>query len=337
VKILFVALKYDYGIPERGYSFEYYSFYDTLVGMGHDVEYFDYYTLFKQHGSLAMTKMLRRKVEEWKPDLLFFFLFTDQFNYEELRKITTETNTITFNWFADDHWRFNNFSRHWAPCFSYVSTTDEKSVEKYTAAGYKNILLTQWAANPRIWKRGNGEINFGVTFIGQAHGIRKKVIQFLRREGIPIEVWGIMWRLHRIHSIAHRMHIFSDRTLERIIDSTRISQQEMIDIIQVSKINLNLSAASQDSENQIKGRNFEIPACAGFQLSGYAYALEKYFQMDREIVCYRTPEELAEKIRYYLHHEKERIAIAEAGYQRVCKEHTYTQRFTLLFQQMGIE
>jgi len=33
MKILFAALKYDYGIQERGYSFEYYSFYDTLVAM----------------------------------------------------------------------------------------------------------------------------------------------------------------------------------------------------------------------------------------------------------------------------------------------------------------
>ena len=33
---LFVAQKYpDYGRPERGYGFEYYNFYESLVHMGH--------------------------------------------------------------------------------------------------------------------------------------------------------------------------------------------------------------------------------------------------------------------------------------------------------------
>ena len=42
MKILYAASKFDYGIPARGYSFEHYNFYDSLVGMGHEVEYFDF-------------------------------------------------------------------------------------------------------------------------------------------------------------------------------------------------------------------------------------------------------------------------------------------------------
>jgi spore maturation protein CgeB len=337
LKILFAALKYDYGIQERGYSFEYYSFYDSLIGMGHEVEYFDFYSLYKLHGRLEMTKMLRRKVDELKPDLMFVFMFSDEFDREELRKITVETETITFNWFADDHWRFDNFSQHWAPCFDFVSTTDQKAFEKYKAIGYDNVLLTQWAANPRIWSCAVKEPRYGVTFIGQEHGNRKSVVTFLRKQGISVEVWGPRWKLTRIHEIAHNHYLMTDSMYERVASSTRVSQQEMIAILQQSQINLNLSASSQTSQNQIKGRNFEIPACGGFQISGYAGRLEEYFQIDHEIICYKTIDELVDKIRYYLQHEKERREIAEAGYRRILKEHTYVHRFAQLFKQMDIE
>jgi len=134
-----------------------------------------------------------------------------------------------------------------------------------------------------------------VTFVGQAHGSRKQVVRSLRKQGIPVRVWGSMWKLNRFHSLARRIRLISQGQIERIIDSTRVSQQEMIRIIQTSKISLNLSAASQSNENQIKGRNFEIPSCQGFQISGYADMIERYFDGDREIVCYRSEGELTEK------------------------------------------
>ncbi len=327
---------YDYGIQNRGYSFEYYSFYDTLVGMDHEVEYFDFYTLYKLHGRLEMTKMLRRKVDQWKPDLMFVFMFSDQFDWEELRRITAETQTVTFNWFADDHWRFDNFSRYWAPCFDFVSTTDKNTLEKYKAIGYDNVLLTQWAANPRIWSHAIKKPQYDITFIGQEHGNRRSVVDFLQKQGMPVKLWGPRWKLTRMHKLAHKLRFLNDGAVQKIIDATRVSQQEMIEIIQASRINLNLSASSQAHKNQIKGRNFEIPACAGFQISEYAEMLEEYFQIDQEIVCYRTTDELAEKIRYYLQHELECRTIAEAGYRRVLKEHTYVHRFTQLFKQMDL-
>jgi len=336
MKILFAALKYDYGIPERGYSFEYYSFYDTLVGMGHDVEYFDFYSLYRQLGSLEMTKSLRRKVEEWKPDLLFMFLFSDQFDFDELKKIKYQTKTITYNWFADDHWRFDNYSRHWAPCFSFISTTDKKAIHKYQYIGYSNVLLTQWAANPRIWKPTAELICYDVTFIGQAHGNRKQVINTLRNNGLNIQVWGPYWNVTRLHKLAKKLHFITNKTIQMLVDRTRLSQEEMIKILCQSRINLNLSASSQTLHNQIKGRNFEIPATGGFQISGYEEGLEEYFQLDKEIVCYHTVDELINKIKYYLNNEDERLSIAKAGYKLVLSEHTYTHRFTTLFNEMDL-
>jgi len=48
--ILYCGMKYDYGRPAQGYSFEHYNFYDALVNMGHDVLYFDFMTLLQSTG-----------------------------------------------------------------------------------------------------------------------------------------------------------------------------------------------------------------------------------------------------------------------------------------------
>ena len=49
-RILHVALKYDYGLRERGLSFEHNNFYHALVNMGHDVLYFDIGEFHKKYG-----------------------------------------------------------------------------------------------------------------------------------------------------------------------------------------------------------------------------------------------------------------------------------------------
>ncbi|PYS06787.1 MAG: hypothetical protein DMG12_02645 [Acidobacteria bacterium] len=87
---------------------------------------------------------------------------------------------------------------------------------------------------------------------------------------------------------------------------------------------------------QIKGRNFEVPGCGGFTLTGQAEDLESYYEEGREIVCFGTIPELIEKIRYYLSHESERRAIAEAGYQRTLHQHTYVHRFTDIFRHLQL-
>lgn len=338
MKILYAGMKYDYGIPERGFSFEHYNLYDSLNRMGHEVEYFDFMSLFLEYGSTKMTQMLSDKVKEWKPDLLFTFLFQDQFDPSILAGIKEQTSTVTFNWFADDHWRFDSFTRHWARCFSYVSTTDIHSLDRYKAIGYSNVLLTQWGVNHHLYVNKSLPLSVDVSFIGQAHGERKKVMKRLKDAGVDVTVKGTHWNLERWHIYARKLRLLSEKGLGDIVNQTRISQDAMIDLFNASRINLNLTASSQTQfRNQIKGRTFEIPGCGGFQLSEQTDRIEEYFVPEKEIVCFSSEEEMLEKIRYFLSHESERSAIAEAGHRRVLKDHTYEQRFKQLFRQMGLE
>lgn len=375
MRILYAAMKYDYGRPEDGYGFEHFNFYDSLRNMGHDVVYFDYMTLMHRYGRERMNRRLLEVARSEKPDVMVAVLFKDELDPLVLHELKTVMPTL--NWFCDDHWRFDNYSRHWAPCFTWVVTTASDALPKYAALGYHHVIKSQWACNHSLYRKMGLPLRYDVTFVGQPHGNRRRVIEDLRRAGINVQVWGKGW------------------------DSGRLTQEEMINVFNQSRINLNLSNASvpvngadasigsgtaapagrmrsrmsrildhvpfgphvkvlgrswlkrtgyggdsPDStaaehpgsrySEQIKGRNFEVPGCGGFLMTGRADHLDQYYENGKEMVVFDNRDDLIEKIRYYLTHEHEREEIAKAGYERTLREHTYAIRFSEVFRRMRI-
>jgi spore maturation protein CgeB len=358
--ILYVALKYDYGNPELGHSFEHYNFFDSLVRMGHDVLYFDLGKLQGARNAQRLNRRLFEIVRSERPDVMFTVPFRAELDRRILKQIIRKTSTPTIAWFCDDHWRFDHYTRHWAPCFTWSVTTAPSALPKYKAIGYGNVIRSQWACNHFRYRRLDLPPKCDVTFVGQPHGNRRRWIERLREAGIQVQAWGSGW------------------------ESGRLDHSEMLDVFARSRINLNLSNASTTgTENpdalkhrvrrtvarflprpvkttlkgwlaqpsnvklsdpleaehlpdQIKGRTFEVPGCGGFMLTGLAEDLESYYANGREVVCFQTIEQLIEQIRYYLSHEEERVAIAEAGYRRTLKEHTYVHRFTEIFRRLQL-
>ena len=54
--------------------------------------------------------------------------------------------------------------------------------------------------------------------------------------------------------------------------------------------------------------------------------LSSIFELGKEVVAYIDAQDCVEKVRYYLEHEEERLAIAQAGHRRTLQEHTYYHR-----------
>ena len=312
LRILYVAMRYDYGQLRRGLSYEENNFFHSLLNMGHQIIRFDFKALEKKFGRSRMNRMLLETVYRYDPDLMFVVLFRNELDNEVVKEISTRTRTITINWFCDDHWRFDNYSRYWAPVFNWVVTTAKSVLPKYKEIGYENVIHAQWACNHFLYRKLDLPYLYDVTFVGQPHGNRRQVISRLKKAGIDVKVWGYGWAVGRV------------------------SQSEMIKIFNQSKINLNLSNASRPGVEQIKGRDFEVPGCGGFLITGYAENIEEYFDVGKEIVCYRDVDDLVNKIRHYLKYDDEREAIAKAGYARVLREHTYERRFRNIFRTIGV-
>ena len=85
-------------------------------------------------------------------------------------------------------------------------------------------------------------------------------------------------------------------------------------------------------------RTFEIPMCGGLQLMSRVPEVEQYFVDGEEIVLYSSQEELIDKARHYLdpRHAAEVHRMREAARARALSDHTWTHRFTRIFNRLGI-
>ena len=120
-----------------------------------------------------------------------------------------------------------------------------------------------------------------------------------------------------------------------------MSDSDMIPTYSRSKINLGFSSCGEIGETeerivQIRLRDFEVPMSGGFYMVEYMEELEEFFDIGKEIVCYFDPEDLVDKIKYYLEHDNQREEIGRAGYERCLQDHTWHKRFEMAFRQMGL-
>ncbi len=113
------------------------------------------------------------------------------------------------------------------------------------------------------------------------------------------------------------------------------SGKESSFIFRCSKINLNITLRS--IRTGIPLRAFEIIGNGGFLLTNYQQDFQDCFEAGTDYVYYDSYEDLLAKADYYLSHEEERKQIAENGYEKVKKYHTYRHRMDVIIRTMGME
>jgi spore maturation protein CgeB len=104
--------------------------------------------------------------------------------------------------------------------------------------------------------------------------------------------------------------------------------RELPDVYQGTAVNINCT--SFQMKTAVNQRVFDVPACGGFLLSDYQEDMDRFFEVGKEAVCFRTLEEAASLTVHYLGNEGERQRIAAAGRKRVLAEHTYDRRMAAL-------
>ena len=323
MKLFTAIMKYDYGEETRGYSFEYFNVYLPLCDVygKENILLFDYFGEFKKNGKNAMNNKLLETIAAEKPDIsIFCILWENQFDENVVSSLRNYTRTVIY--FFDDPWR-QRFVRHWIKYFDFFTTPDYYMLKQYELEEIKNVIYSPFGYNSSIYKKLNLDKIYDVSFVGGYSPLRKWVIRLLEKEGIKVNVFGRGWGKK----------------------GKWISQEEMIDVFNRSKINLNLSNAIYNDarfliwslhslenvkqvlllkkhKEQVKGRHYEINACGGFQLSYYIPGLNMVYEIDKEIAVYESIENIAPIVKFFLEAEGLRNTIAENGYKRSVKEHS---------------
>ena len=297
----------------------------SLRERGCSIVDFDFLGAMQQYGQSGMVSQLRNLIDRDRPDIFLHGIVTDELPVSFLDELRDRNDILSVVYFSDDDWRIHNHSIHWVEHYNFATTNDINAIEVYRRAGFNHVFHLQYAANPRIYYPREVPKQYAVTFVGQAYLGRPQLLYQLMIKGIDLRIWGSGW----------------DNIPElKVITGPSLPTEKMIETFCASKIVLGLSWCSIPTTNgdlmpQIKGRTFEYPACRAFQITCADNRLGNYFTIDKEIVTYRDINELIEKIHYYLVHDQEREEIAEAGYQKVITQHTWSHRWDAFFHFLG--
>lgn len=315
LRILLITMKADYGHPRRGLSYEHFHFFGTLLEAGYEIAYFDFMDVLRKRGRRRMNELLCESASQCLPDLALSIVFEDEIEPSSIAHIRS-LGIITANWFTDDQWRYDQFSKSWAPHFDFAITTSGAAYKRYETDGLSNAILSQWGFNPYkfgLYADRVRQPDLDIIFVGQPHSNRREIIESLRSAGLRVDTFGHGW------------------------PSGKVAYTQMLDLFQRSKIALGLSGSSSTRVDQIKGRDFEVPAVGALYLTTRNSELNSFFVEGEEIACYSDTDELVDTCTRLLTSESARERIARAGRIRAWNEHSYVSRFSAIFEAMGFQ
>jgi spore maturation protein CgeB len=270
---------------------------------------------------------LVRNAEVHSPDLIFVLdgMFVKPEQLIQLKQLGIHTAL----WLADDPY-YTDITALFVLHYHHVFTLELSCVSFYQELGCPRVNYLPFAANPTIYKPqySPSHLRKDIRFIGSAYWNRvavfDQIASFLANHNTSIS--GIWWDRLKNYSL-----------LGKQIDLGKwMSPEETASSYSSSKIVINLHRDSNDesyNNNSLhvgaispNPRTFEISACAALQLTDIREDISRFYTLGHEIVTYASPQELVEKLEYFLINEEERKQIAINGMKRTLAEHTYEQR-----------
>lgn len=235
-------------------------------------------------------------------------------------------------WFADDPY-FTDESANTALHYDFVFTHEQNCVSFYQSLGCSKVFYLPLGMTPitfhprRILPRYFSD----VCFIGNAFWNRVSLFDSLAPylAGKRLVIAGGHWdRLSQYELLQ-----------DKIVHGW-MPVEETVNYYNGAKIVLNMhrpSDAGSDNKNtrNIKGtsinpRTYEMAGCGTLQITDVRDDLTRFYRPGYDIETFASPEELQQKIEYYLTHEKERAVIAWRGFQTTRKNHLYSSRIKQL-------
>jgi hypothetical protein len=276
-----------------------------------------------KHFSSSLNNLLIKTIHSYKPDLLLVLkgIFIKP---RTLKKIKDTSGTILFNFNPDNP--FNTCSRGssngWIiksiPIYDVYLTWGKLLLDQIRMAGAKRVEYLPFASDTEyhypvdLIAKDKEEYCTDVAFVGNWEQERENWLSKL--EDFNMTIWGTDYWKTRC----------KNKFLQKCWQGRPAYGEEMAKVCMSSKINLNILRVQNKGAHNM--RTFEIPACGGFMLHERSDEVLELFEEGKDVACFSTPQELKEKINYYLNHEEERMQMAEAGHKKTAIRYTYLCR-----------
>lgn len=282
--------------------------------------------------------------------------------------------TLTIRW---DNLTIPFNDKNMAPHFDLVWLTSIETKWLYDKWGVKSIFLP-YAANPRTFTYHLKHLERRSCFIGTPYGSRSIMINTLTSSGLPVDLFYgknkerdnnknnqicVKYEIPQKSSFSLNFDRFKYKEGRKIIlgglknkfiGQTKIKENSYLtrypSVPEISSYYsdyaLSLASTSTNHTDSLRNplkiinlRNFEIPMSGGIEVCKYNPELAEYFEENKEIVFYKTNEELVEKVRYYTQEASDNLLfkMKKAARMRAESEHTWWCRFSMAFNKLGIK
>ncbi|MBN4046415.1 glycosyltransferase [bacterium AH-315-P15] len=295
---------------------------DAVFGMKQAPEKFDRILRLIGKGSskrntVSLNKEIVRAVQENAYDLICVIkgLAVEKSTLEAVRRISPDTKIIL--WTCDDLALPHNQSKCFlesASQYDVVFTTKSNNLRygELSRIGFRRVEFLYQAfstADHRPITDPAWTDRHGVLFIGYGEEQRFTFMNYLARNGVPVDVYGNGWKRP---SFAIRAHA------NLKLHKQPLFHREYAAAITNAAINLCfLRVKNRDIHTS---RSIEIPACGGFMLAERTDEHSLLFREGEEAEFFCSKEELLHKVRKYLKQPVRRMEISRAGCDRTRKD-----------------
>jgi spore maturation protein CgeB len=165
---------------------------------------------------------------------------------------------------------------------------------------------------------------YDVCFVG--HPCMRRVIYLEKLKDYNLKILGKRWTRFN--------DVMTKQLFEKII-AENIWDEELFNILTQTKIILNINHAQWAGINAgVNLRVFETLAARSLLLTEDCSELHELFAVGQELETFRSPEELKDKVDFYLKHDHAREKIAKKGYEKFLKHYTWEKRITELMKRI---
>mgnify|MGYP002336131466 CR=1 FL=1 len=319
----------------------------TLKDMGHEVRGFHYgvhYSHKKGKAAFAMTKFKllvdsllwntayhERKIKKslhaavQESPIGLTIVTHDFLKPSEVDLLSNLTGSPVVLWFPD---ALVNMGRHMFlnAHYDFLFFKDPFLVKRLQSDfPNKKIFYLPECCNPKVHKKyeaqigDNEKFTCDITTAGNLYSNRIAFFEQLADMNLNIKIWGnpgSRWmKLDKI---------------KQFLKSEYVMEREKGVAFRLAKIVLNNLHPGEVAG--INCRAFEVPAMGGFQMINHRDGIEDLFVPGEEIVTFKSMDELKTLLRYFLDHDHERTSIAQKGYERAQRDHTYRKRLELMLE-----
>lgn len=259
------------------------------------------------------------ETENWKPDILLMQSMGLSFDPENILKLKSQYHFSVVNIGMDERLAYKiktNTDKEMGiaglnPAVDLMLVTTPECADWYIKEGVAAKYFPLASDSSIYYPCGTIIKKYDVGFIGRCYGERKKIINRLSKRGIEVKAYGPGWEAGTL-PISENNNFYNSCKIVLGTGNIGYSQKLM----------------------NPKLRDFEVPLTSSLYITNYTEELNSLFEDGKEIVLYKTEDELFEKLNYYLKNPSQCLEIGQNGYRKVYEKHLYDHRFEILFNQV---